>query len=167
MVYSPLLLCFFLIPKECFEKKQHRWMVVSAIIMCALLVWQLLLLKRFPFTEDRNGDVNLMRQIQFVFSNIGFAIKNFLDYFLNSMFTHMQSMYIYSSITSVSSCLSVLCLLSAVIATDKKKCSLVESKWMKIVFASIASIITALIIVSLYAAFTPVGSYGVQGIQTR
>lgn len=168
MVYSPLLLCFFLIPKECFEKKQRRWMVVSAIIiMCALLVWQLLLLKRFPFAEDRNGDVNLMRQIQFVFSNIGFAIKNFLDYFLNSMFTHMQSMYIYSSITSVSSCLSVLCLLSAVIATDKKECSLVESKWLKIVFASIASIITALIIVSLYAAFTPVGSYGVQGIQTR
>lgn len=171
-IYAPVLLMFFLIPRECFEnKKQHKITVALAIgVIFLVILCQLGLLKMFPFKEDRLVNVDTAEQIKFMLGNIGFSIKNFADYFVGTFYMHLQSFYFDhgSTMRTVSNMLSFLCVLSAVIAPDKYEFKTRKEKRMFLITdIVIVGIVWVLIMAALYAGYTPVGASGVNGLQSR
>lgn len=168
-IYTPILLVFFFIPKEYFTKKQYRITFSAAVIVVVGMgLWQLELLRRFPFTEDRNGHVDVAEQVAFIKDNFLFTCRNFTNYFVTSIFGHIQFFYYASILPSVSALMSICCVLSAVIAPDKYIFPNQKDKLKFAVFcAFVVFVVFGLTIVALYVGFTPVGSYSVQGLQTR
>ena len=170
LIYCPLLLMFFFIPKEKFKSKKQYWIILAAalVIILIMLIWQLDLLHRFPYIEDRNGDVDVGRQIQYIFSNIKGTIKVFLFYMIEEWYQILQSVNIYQGFSIIGTIGFWGMLFNATITSDKY---LFEDKKNKKIFmwamAMITFIILGLIVASLYVGFTPVGANNVQGIQPR
>ena len=168
-IYTPMLLVFFLIPRKCFAKKQRSIMVcIAAAALVGLGIIQIYLLKRYPYVEDRNGHVSIAEQIIFMKDHFLFAVKNYCDYFVTSINYHITNFFYNSTIPSISALLSVITVLSCILIPDKyvyrnKR----EKRNMLILFTFIAISIYLLIMTALYAGFTPVGSYGIQGLQSR
>lgn len=168
-VYVPILLLFFVIPRKCFSKKQYCGMISAAVfVVLIMVIWQVILLKMFPFTEDRNGYVNVGEQLKFMLDNIGYTIRNFTNYFVNSIFYHMTNLLYLPVLPNISAVLGICVLFSSVITPDKyifkepKK-----QKNLLVLFIFVALIVYFLQIVALYCGFTPVGLFDVQGLQPR
>ena len=171
LVYTPILLLFFLIPRKCFSKKVYLLELGSAILIIAIMVlFQLKGLNMFEFTEDRNGDVDVSRQIQFILHNKMFSLRNFSEYFVSRSLPHIED-FGYSSIAGVpvvTSYIGIFVLVASML--EKNKYNFAEQKKKRLfglLSLFILFIVFGLTIVALYAGFTPVGKYAVEGLQTR
>ena len=126
------------------------------------------MLKAFPFTEDRNGYVNVGEQIKFILVHIPYTISNFTNYFSNNLLNHLEGFHYETGILEVGKIAGLMLVVCAFLEKRKYK---FESKKEKILLAivclGIFIISYGLTIVALYAGFTPVGLKDVQGLQTR
>ena len=169
LIYAPILLLFFLIPKEKFTKNQYKFALIAGVtIVIVLTLIQLKLLGMYNFTEDRNGDVDVKRQIIYMFKNPVTVIRNFLDYAFSNSFNILTSTNVLYSSLKFTKCINILVILSSVIET--KKYSFKDNhKTKKLVLycVLICLVCYSLIIVALYVGFTPVGKFAVEGIQPR
>lgn len=172
LVYSPLLLLFFVIPKEKFQNKHRTTMIVLAImVMVGCLAGQFALLDKFPFEEDRNGDVDVARQIKYILGNIGTTVRNFAQYAVTNLLIHLKS-FRYETATQLFSELSCVfgIAVAPILCKDKfswKESEKKQEKVMTVMMVVIVVIVALLAITALYLGYTPVGKYAVDGLQTR
>ena len=172
LIYTPILLLFFVIPKEKFKKNERNIMIVIAsCIVLFCLVGQVLLMKKFPYTEDRNGDVDVARQVKFILANPYNALCTFSRYAMTSIVWHIEN-FKYESATGFFATTASLIGIAGtpVIAKDKYEWKKEETKFRKvlsILMFFIIVVVTSLTIVALYVGFTPVGASYVDGLQTR
>lgn len=168
-IYSPLALCFFLIPKECFQKRIRSKMIVAAIMIVVIMViWQFALMKEFLSSGDaRGGDTDMKRQLLYMIQNPVEAIRTFLNYFRTTVLTHLTGTHAPQQYTVVSGLFSIGCIFSSAIATDKYLLEAKERKKTNLLFSAIFIIISLLAVTSMYLRFTPVGLSQINGVQTR
>lgn len=168
LIYIPIFLLICLIPNKKFGKKKKLLLCFFIIIICLLsLVYQIYLLKAFPFTEDRNGHVVVSEQIKFVFSNLYFTYRNFGTYLFENAFSHIQNTSI-SGLVGISSFTGVWVVWGSVMAQDKYIWNNKKKKNIFIISISLISlVIFGLTMAALYVGFTPVGEWGIAGLQTR
>lgn len=171
LVYTPILLLFFLIPQKCFGKKRYIVELLSAVILIIGMIFlQIKGLKMFEFTEDRNGDVDVARQIDYILENKILSCRNFLQYFLSSSFEHIKNVgYVdIGGVPVVTSYIGVLTLMASILGKDKY---VFADNRKKRIFGSLLLFILIVVfgvtIVALYVGFTPVGKFAVEGVQTR
>ena len=168
-IYFSVVATFFFIPRECFEKNQRRNLLIAmAVIIVVLGIWQYRLLKEFPIREKRTDDTDFGGQIAFVFGHIGFTVNNFLNWFLHNIVGHLQGTFYNSLFSNISLLCGALCILSAAVATDKYPTARIGHTRALSVYCVLSFLfVTLLIMASLYAGFTPVGAYGIAGLQPR
>lgn len=168
LVYTPILLLFLLVPRKKFTKKEYMCEWVAAIIVVILMaISQILLLKQFPFTEDRNGDVDVMRQVQYIIHNLGTTIRNFVSYFVNNVLHHIEGLGGPGCSSVLSSLIGIFVVFGAFLAPDKYQYNKNEKNKCCILLLLIFLVSYGLTIASLYVGFTPVGKFSVDGLQTR
>ncbi len=169
MTYTPLLLFFFFIPKKKFNKKTYIGMIISAcVIIFVSLLGQVILLDKFPYKEDRNGNVDVILQIKYMIENIYDAIKVFATYVGQRCVWHWASYY-YHSVSQVCYFSSVFFItLLPMISQDKYvDVRTKEDKRFDAVNIFAIVCICALVMFSLYVGYTPIGDLSIDGVQTR
>lgn len=168
LIYTPIFLLIILIPKKKFNKNTKFIIGLIIIVMSvAAIGYQICLLEKFPFTEDRNGYVVVSEQIKFVFDNLYYTYRNFGTYFFENILRHIQDTSV-SGLIGISSFTGVWVVFGSVIAQDKYQWSDKKLKaqflWMIFLMSAIIFVLT---MAALYAGFTPVGKWGIDGLQTR
>lgn len=170
LIYSLLFVLAFFIPKERFEKPgMKKWFILSGVVLGLLLmVYQVYLLKAYPFVELRNGDVDVAGQMAFVFGDFYGAFRILAHYFTGQFLLQFYGIYMFEEFNGIAYLLSMVILLSGTLAADKYRW---ENPRRRRVFhwVSFAAVVLmcALIISALYVGYTPVGSTEVDGVQTR
>ncbi|MBO4862843.1 MAG: DUF2142 domain-containing protein [Eubacterium sp.] len=170
LIYSPILLMILLIPRAKFKKKEYPFVwIIAGVMLIGILLWQGYMLNAFPFVEDRNGDVNVSRQIAYVMSNKISTARVFLDYLIDNTLYNIEGFSNSRGLTFISSIVGLMTVFGSVLEPDRYEFGEKDKKKRKLVALSliILLICTMLIIASLYVGFTPVGTDGVEGIQTR
>ena len=170
MIYLPVLLLIFLIPKDKFKKRERMLIfVIGAVLIAGFLFWQIYLLKKFPFEEDRNYNVSVSGQISFVMGNLFASARIFLKYISDNIMNELTSVSsIKRSLYFIEFFIGVLLIFGSMLDPDKydfkdKK----EKRNLLIVCFTVLVVCILLILASLYVGFTSVGLETVQGIQTR
>lgn len=169
LVYTPILLTFFLIPKKNFEKKQWNIVFILAIIMIIIMALvQIKMLGMFNFTEDRNGDVDVARQIQYMLNNKYTASRNILGYFVESQWGFFQGMTPVFKLETLARMLGVFVVFGGILETKKYvfKNKKEQTRFIVLMLFIFASIFM-LTVVSLFFGFTAVGKFAVEGVQPR
>ena len=173
LVYSPLCLMFFLIPRKAFTKKQYRFELIAAILLIAVFaVLQLYLLKTFSFTEDRNGNVDVAEQLAFALGHPGYTVRVLTDFLMSGRYIPLQSMAklgssVYGVIEVIGRVMSFFVFIAAAIAPDKYDFGDRKKKGFIALMAMIFAVVTVLVTVSLYFGYTPIGGSTVDGVQAR
>lgn len=168
-VYSPLALCFFLIPKSCFRKKQWGITIGAAMLIVFLAAfWQNRLSSTYASPGDsRGGDTDTARQIRFILGDPLLAVKTFVNYYRTTVMNHLTAANAPGTYTAVSGLFSILCILSATIANDKYPLSVQKRRNTNCFFVICFCSMVFLSTLAMYLMFTPVGSIGIEGVQTR
>lgn len=174
LIYVPLLLLLFLIPKNRFEPR-HRIIIFLTIAGICLLsaAVQIYLLKAFPYVEDRNEAVSVAGQIKFVLTHIEFSVRNLGSYMVEHFVSHVieDTVFWVGGGTRFGSIRTIAGVLILIIAVTSKDGYYWSNKREKRIFSAagvlIGVLISGLVIAALYAGFTPVGSWSVQGVQSR
>ena len=170
LIYSLLFVLVFFIPKERFAKPgMKKWFILSGVLLGVLLmVYQVYMLKAYPFVEMRNGDVDVAGQMAFVFGDFYGAFRILAHYFTGQFLLQLYGIYMFGEFNGIAYLLSGVILLSGVLAADKYHW---ENPRRRAAFHWVAFItiivMCALIISALYVGYTPVGSTDVDGVQTR
>lgn len=172
LTFTPLLLLFFLIPKENFKSKKSYWYVIITAIMIAIIVilWQFWMLNEFNYVEDRNlaGKVDIKLQIEYIINNPIKALKTYVGSIVNSLFIS-ETIFSYGYANRILAVFSgTMLVLSAIFEQGrynfdnniKKKKGLIL---MTFVFISIV----LLMFLAEYLAFTPIGASSIHGFQPR
>lgn len=169
LIYVPIYFMIFLIPKKRF-KKYHKYFFFGAIglITGILLIYQIYLLKAFPYVENRNGNVNVSEQIHFVFNDLYLFYRNFGTYFFDTLLHHIQNSFMNTSNYFLSSMAALFVVFGSIFANDKYSWKSTKQQWTFTTTFVVSSIIMwGLTICALYAGFTPVGTWGIHGVQPR
>lgn len=169
--YMPIACAFFLIPKTRFPQGMRRKLIAAMCLICAvILVWQIGLLKLYPYHEDRSGDTDLARQAQYIFHHPSAFVSCVIRYLLYGIpsIIRMQQAGIISAIPLWSQLLNGFMLLSAFVAADRpESLDIIRARRIMAVFIPSFLLMSAFTIVSLYLVFTPVGADFIDGIQER
>ncbi len=169
LIYAPLLLMFFLIPRRAFSRKLlYALEIIAGVLIVAILAYvQLRLLGMFSFAEDRNGNVDVAAQIAFMLENKQEAAGILVYSFLRTAFEGVH-FYFYSACYEFRYLLWWFILLMAV--SEKKKYPF-ESRGKKIRFGLLLILIFCiswgLTVGALYVGYTPVGAPLAEGVQSR
>ena len=141
---------------------------VTVLFSFVMFVYQVFLLKAFPFVEDRIENVDVAGQVKYVFSNIYYSYRNFGEYFFESLLDHVERTMARNSPMFLERWAGILIVLGAPLVTDKFKwnCNK-EKKVFSYTLAGISFIVYGLVMAALYAGFTPIGEWGIWGLQTR
>lgn len=170
LIYTPLFLLFFLIPREKMSKKHRIIMIASAItIVVVFAVIQLKLLAMFPFAEW-GDDKDVAGQIQYILLSPAKALRNIIN----------------SSIYNTWNCIRTLCsprtsgaditgplvvafsvFIAPLLEQRKHSWKIRERKNAALLFVFIFIVVMLLVNVALYLGFTPVGIDGIEGVQAR
>lgn len=169
LIYTPLviLLLFASRKKYRFPFSKAFLFIMLFCIAGACLQYQMDLLELFPFTENRNGNVNVQEQIEFVFANPYLTYRNFGDFFLSNFVRNMMEFGWYMPST-VSYIAGIWVIAGSFFSQDKyvfsnrKKSAIFHTTAMFIVL-----FIFLLVMGALYVGFTPVGRTGIDGVQNR
>lgn len=167
--YAPILLLFFLIPKDAIYQRQRRNLLfIGAFVLVVLAIWQIALLKLYPYKEDRNGYTDIAQQLAFISENPLSTFDLFLTYAVENIVSRARDLFITSPIPFMSQAFSACTVLCAICIPDKYTFeNEKQRKRLRILFFGIFVLISFFNIASLYLAFTPVGKLGIDGVQTR
>ena len=170
LIYMPLVILFLFIPARLFKVKRGKMILIGITVLFSfvMFVYQVFLLKAFPFVEDRIENVDVAGQVKYVFSNIYYSYRNFGEYFFESLLDHVERTMARNSPMFLERWAGILIVLGAPLVTDKFKwnCNK-EKKVFSYTLAGISFIVYGLVMAALYAGFTPIGEWGIWGLQTR
>ena len=168
--YAPVALLALIIPKASFEGKgrRKRLMLLLFGMIALLAVAQILLLRRFPYVEERNGATDFFGQLQYMVTHVPQMVWLYLRYVLDSLPQHLTGLHANAFHSILASILEVGCLAGAVITNDKPVMPADrERRGLRALFIGLFGLMATLTIFSLYLAFTPVGVSRIDGVQTR
>lgn len=164
LVYTPLILLFFLIPKEKFNSKSEYIQIISMSIMIGILIiiWQFWMLGTFKYDEDRSGgDTGIEGQISFILDNFMYFIRIYIKSF-ESVWVGQKDLTSFFGPVTIPSCFMLIS------ALEKEKYEFKgkkKSALYLLVFVVIA--IVALILLAEYLAWNPIGNDEITGYQGR
>lgn len=173
IVYLPICLLSFLIPKECFKTLKRKNAMLISIIFFAVIINLLWLSFSSGFLPSR-ADVNSSRQLHYIMCNIpsyiGIILRTFANYydayFYSSIGIELGRFEVYLSKLLID-ILAILFIFVFVFdnndVVENNKLNYIE----KILILIIVFGIVLLINTSLYLQWTPVGNNMVLGIQGR
>ena len=170
LVYTPLLLLFFLIPKDKMTPLEHKTMItIAIIIMLVFVILQFKMLDMFPFIEW--GDqINPKEQLKYMLSSPLKAIKNITEYCVYNARV-MIDWFSYVAESGVNVIAPLMGRFAVVVAPlleqNRYKWNKKDKKTTILMFAFIIVVVTILVTVALYMGYTPVGEEGVKGVQPR
>lgn len=172
LAYTPLLLLFFLIPKNKFKNTKQYILVITAAALVAILIviWQFWMLNEFKYVEDRNAAdfVDIGLQIEHILENPVDFIRMFASTIISSLPIHFADFSLYSAIPKVGGCASIILILAAIL--EKDKYSIKDNKkkiWPILLIAFIFLSTLIIIYLAEYLAYTPVGAGFIKGFQVR
>ncbi|MDO4805359.1 MAG: DUF2142 domain-containing protein [Lachnospiraceae bacterium] len=169
LIYSPLLLLLLFVPGKKFRFRFGKVvMLISLLAICGIcLRYQMDLLEMFPFTENRNGNVNVEEQVAFVLKNPYLTYRNFGGFFLENFIRNMMEFGWYAPAT-IGYVAGIWVVAGSFFCQDKyefknrKKSAIFHTTAMFIVL-----VIFLLVMGALYVGFTPVGLTTIDGVQNR
>ncbi len=170
LIYSLLFVLVFFIPKERFEKPgMKKWFILSGgLLGILLMIYQVYMLKTYPFVEMRNGDVDVAGQMAFILGDFYGAFRILAHYFTGQFLLQFYGIYMFGEFNGIAYLLSGVILLAGVLAADKYHWENPRRRaafhWVSFITVVV---MCALIISALYVGYTPVGSTDVDGVQTR
>ena len=129
--------------------------------------YQMELLGMFPFTEDRNGNVNVQEQITFVLNNPYLTYRNFGGFFLENFVRNMMEFGWYAPAV-FGYVAGIWVIVGSFFSQDKyafsnrKKSAIFHTACVLIVL-----VVFLLVMGALYVGFTPVGETRIDGVQNR
>ncbi len=174
-IYFPLMMLLYLVGREKFSslKKYRVYLAVTtlAILFVAGSFCLPFLAGGMDHSDNRGGNgVNSAQQVQFILSNPLGYLKILGDFTLNYINPlnagGFVSFFAYLGMTK--GFWILLCLLGIVTFTDRNEYAKKTSGWrMKLLMIVIYLINVALVSSALYVAFTPVGSFSINGVQPR
>ena len=172
LAYMPLLLLFFLIPKNKFKNtKSYVFTILAAVLVAILIiVWQFWMLNEFKYVEDRNAAdfVDIGLQIEYIIENPIKFIRMFASTVISSLPIHFADFSLYSAIPKVGGCASIILVLAAIL--EKEKYNIKENKkkiWPILLLTLIVLSTLVIIFLAEYLAYTPVGVGYIKGFQVR
>lgn len=166
IVYAPLCLLLFAIPKERFGslKRKIVWIIsLGVIVIAAYLIW------RFVAPPIRNASDPSI-QISSILQNPAYFIaiifnsisENSLLYFTGTLGGHLEWFNVNLSMLYIFSAFTIFVLLCA-----KARRNYTITKPIKLLSIAIFSFITFLIFTALYISWTKVGESIIDGVQGR
>lgn len=172
IVYLPVCLLLFLIPKEKFSSlKRKNIIVISILIFISIvsLLWLSIASKNLPSYSD--GGINSTLQLNGIISNpfkflkvIFLTINNsFLDWLFGSFSKNLGCFSIY--IPDIFILLNILIFVVMSLSNYKEKKEL--DKIDKLLFIFIFMAVGCLMLTSLYLQWNPVGNSIIIGVQGR
>ena len=129
-------------------------------ILCGL--WQLNLLNKFEYKEDRNGNVDQKQQIEYIKSHIGDGSRTMLNAMQNMGTIHSINFTYKNNISFIKETTGLVIILGAIL--EKNKFIKNRKKKNKL---SVYLFVLFLITLALSLSFTPVGESTIKGYQTR
>lgn len=175
MIYTPILLLFFLIPKECFGTRKKWWIVLGSALVLTFIAGgqQLILLKAFPYVEVRRENVDVGGQIHYVLAAKRKALSTLLGNYRESLGSYYLIRQLPITVTQTIPGAALLGILSTLLVAVSALFS-GEPK-MKVSVRAITAaagillsgVVSLLIIASLYVGYTAVGADYVDGVQPR
>ena len=170
LIYTPVLLLFFLIPREKFTVSARRIMIAIALVIVAVFAaLQFKLLGMFPFAEW-GDDINVKEQIKYMLASPMKAIRNIIEYCVYNARVMISSFsYVADSgVNIVAPIMGVFAVVAApLLEKNRYEWNVKEKKITSRLFVFIIVVVVLLVTVALYLGFTPVGADGVNGVQPR
>lgn len=174
LIYVPVLLLFFLIPRKCFSRKTTYILeIVTAVMIIAIFaIVAFYLLGKFNYTEDRNGHVDMGEQVAFLLGDkirgLAILIDNFIEtFFISARVLCFQN---WSTPPIQNMDFPIACLYVLVAAGAKKKFEFESNKkriWTGVLCLILAVLIHSMTAGALYLGYTPVGQAFADGVQSR
>lgn len=175
-VYFPINAIAFFMPRSKFKTRKGYWLYKLAAVLCVafpiLLTW-LRMFAGSTVTQDIRGgsDVNAAAQVQFALQEpVRFAhvILNYLKGYLNpfGFGKGWANNLAYLGNLQIGGLVFILILLAAVVSWRRKEPGKFPW-WYRLGLLFIYFAVGAIVTVSMYVVFTPVGAETVQGAQQR
>jgi uncharacterized membrane protein len=172
IVYIPLCLLLFILPKEKFSSKKVKNISVISIFIVALILNFVWLVYASTFLTESNPNVNAGEQVKYILTNpISYALILFRTIhiynqtFIMSLCGEGLGNYnAQASVLFTIPCIAIFSMLFFVNDDkERKSFSIID----KIIYGVIFSIIVILVYTSLYVAWTPLKSPLILGVQAR
>lgn len=170
LIYTTVLLQYFLIPRSCFKRRPVYYMVlIIAVGLIAVMgLTQVKLLSMFDYVEDRNGDVDMTRQIAFLLSDVKRGLGILAQSFFNTLTMDLCSMGFGTEMHSVVHLLILFILGSAAVEPNKYSFKKTASKVrFSLLMLFIFCLSWCMTVGALYVAYSPVGQSFADGVQAR
>lgn len=174
LIYVPVLLLFFMIPKKCFsDKRAYLYEIAAAVvIMVVFAISAIWLLRQFGYIEDRNGHVSVSEQMHFLLSHkitgLGYLAHGFFDTLCRNLGCISFQRIEFEVVRQFDFVASVVIAFATVCEEKKYKFFSDKERWIfaaKMLF--LVCIIYAMTVGAMYLGFTPVGNSEVDGVQPR
>ena len=170
LVYTPIVLLFFLIPKDRFKtKKSYITMIIVSIIVGILtLAWQFWILAEIPYVEDRNGHTSMEEQIEFILDgNLVNTCKMFLNKIIEVTSLGHLNMYFKTLFPTLAKNIGIVLFFAAILDKNKYTKDSKKKNITTILLASLYAFVLFIALLAIYITFTQVGANHVQGYQIR
>ncbi len=169
LAYSPILLTFFIIPRKSFVNMKRYILTISLACIMSILcgLWQLDLLNKFEYKEDRNGNVDQKQQIQYIKSNIDDSSRTMLNAMQNMGTIHSINFTYKNNISFIKETTGLVIILGAILEKNKFIKNRKKKNKLSVYLFVLFLITLALSLLALYLSFTPVGESTIKGYQTR
>lgn len=167
--YAPGLLLLVVLRREHWRNdgSPKRFLLALILVLGALIVWQIGLLKQFPYKEDRNGDTDTIRQLEHILRHPISFLRVAADFFVNHLLNFRMTRQAEKVLCPLASWFNVLTVLFAAMMVDHHGEDAGCRKKLKIVGVTLFVMISLVNITALYLSFTPVGMPSVAGVQPR
>lgn len=172
IVYLPICLLLYLIPKECFKDKKDKFIKISLLALFVILINVIWLAISSSYLIEFQEGVNSAKQVHLILThpiyyvNVLFSTynQNFLYYYMTSLgqylgYFHIQLSDFYIFFYSIFIIYTFIC-------ENNKKKLIIDIK-SKLLFVFILVTCILLISTSLYVQWTSVGANLISGIQGR
>ena len=172
IVYIPLVLLILIMPKDRFKTKKDllimKGLIIAGVVFAVALLLFFVDLADFMSGDLRGGDVNVAKQVEYMLGNIpavaGLVVKNIASSFVSysvgngayGLVGHFGA-FPYEILIIASICVIVL--------TDSSELMLDIKSRVGVALIMLAT--TAVVWLSMYIVFTPVGSPWIGGVQGR
>ena len=172
--YAPMLALLWAVPRDCWRSRRQRVILggALALMLLALAIWQLALLQRWPYTEDRSGDTDIARQLASIGEDPVAFLRVLADYCFTILLGFRFLLPGKALLTNLENLLAGLALILApMLCADGRQCAKdAQGKSRRLLRAlcfALFALISLINMVSLYLSYTPVGSSTIVGLQTR
>lgn len=169
LIYIPLLVLLIFVPRKKFGFRFGKLLMFAVLLTVSglCLRYQLNLLELFPFTENRNGNVDVQDQIEFVLSNPYLTYRNFGSFFLENFVRDMMEFAWYTP-SAIGYLVGIWVIAGSFFSQDKYEFSnRKKSAIFHTVVFLIVLVVFLLVMGALYVGFTPVGKTWIDGVQNR